>query len=78
MSSEDDSEDNEIEAGCEQSEGCWESVETQLVETGVERSGHEREDSLIAKLYQKKSSLPPPWIPKMSKKDLTSCLDAKY
>ena len=69
MSSDDDGEDNEIEARCEQSEGCGESVETQLVETGVERSGHEREDSLITKFYQKKTLVffaPPPGLKKTS------------
>ena len=46
MSCDDDGEDNKIEAGGEQPEGCRESVQTQLVESGVERSGDEREDSL--------------------------------
>ena len=49
MGGDDDSEDSEIEACSQKPESCGESVETQLVESRVERSGHKRENSLIFK-----------------------------
>ena len=46
MSCDNDGEDNEIEAGRQDPESCWEGVQTQLVQSGVERSGDERKDAL--------------------------------
>ena len=46
MSSDDDGEDNEIEASRQHPESSWEGVETELVQSGVERPGDERKDSL--------------------------------
>ena len=42
----DDSEDNEIEACRQHPESCRKSVQTELVESGVERSGDEGKDAL--------------------------------
>ena len=46
MGPDDDGEDNEVEPCRQHPESCWEGVETQLVQSGVERSGYERKDSL--------------------------------